>query len=336
MSIEAQDFAGLLRQDVQSSMFEGYDQQPSVIPQVTEVIPYSQGPKKMYWIEARAVKDSEGDERRPGGDIKEVTAHESRKIPYAWKLVASKITIPDEIKMFLQDAPNGMISDRLADDVRDIVRPQALMLGKERARKEEEIVASVFNNGGLTAGYAKLNQTIEIFDDANGDLGYDGKPPFVLSGNDRTARDGSTYYNGLNLTLSAANLDTALQLMESTNCFDEMGRTIHVRAGQLIIPPALKQAAIQIIRARALAGTGNNDANPYADLDLIVWNHLTDTDQWTLQDPTLKGFRFYEGGAPMVKVRDGGNFSAVIEVQWKYALNFREFRGMVSSRFATS
>jgi hypothetical protein len=325
MGIDARDFAGLLREDVESSMFEGYDQQVSIIPQVMEVVPFTAAPKKM-----------QGALRRPGGDIKELSAREVRRIPFAWKFIAEKIRIPDEIKMFLDQSPNGQVSDRLADDVRDLVKPQAVLLGKERARREEELAAGFFNNGGLTAGTPEMDQSIEIFQDAQGDLAYDGIEPFNLTGNARSAVDGTTYFNASALALSTTNLDTQLQLMESTNAFDEMGRTIHLRAGQLIIPPALKQTAVQIVAARALAGTGNNDANPYADLDLVVWNHLTDTDAWFLQDPTRKAFRWYDGGPPMVKVLEAENFSSVIEVQWKYACNMTDWRGIVASQVASS
>lgn len=336
--LEFKDFAGLLREEVRKVAFESYDQQPSVIPQVMEVVPFSQAPQdKMYWVESRAVRDTQTQERRPGEEIKESTAREARRIPYAWKYHAEKIKIPDEMVAYVQGAQDGMVSDNAADSVLEYIRPQARWFGKERARREEELAASFFNNAGLTAGHAALNQTIEVFEDAKGDLAYDGKPLVALSGNNHPAIDGSTYFNGLALNLTTTNLDTALQRMESSNAFDEMGRTIHVRAGQLIVPPALKQTAIQIVAARALAGTGNNDANPYADLDLIVWNHLTDTDAWFLQDPTLKALKWYDGGPPMVKVGEKvENFSSVIAVQFKYACNVDEWRGFLGSNCSSA
>ena len=336
MSIEAADFAGLLREEVQTSMFESYDSQQSKIPALFDVIPFSQAPKKSYWVDARAVKDSKGQERRPGEDVKKLSAREARRIPYAWKQHAGLIEIPDELTRWITEASGSLVSDRAADSILEFVRPEARWFGEERARREEELAAEFFNNGGLTAGHAAFDQTIEVFEDAQGKLCYDGTEAFNLTGNARAAVDGTTYFNAVALSLTATNLSTVMQRMESSNCFDEMGRTIHLRAGQLIVPPALKQTAIQIVSAQALAGTGNNDANPYADLDVVVWNHLTDTDAWFVQDPTRKAFRWYEGGPPMVKVEEKAEFVSKIAVQSFHAANLQDWRGIVASNVSAS
>lgn len=335
--LEFRDFAGLLRTEVRRTMFESYDKQPSRIPQIYEVVPFGQAPQKMYWVDARAVKDTQGEERRPGEDVKQVSAREARRIPFAWKFIAERLVVPDELTMFVQQSPDGMVSPNAAESILEHLRPQARWLGEERARREEEIAASAFNNGGLTAGHSVFNQTIEVFEDANGDLCYDGKPAFNLTGNARAAIDGTTYYNGLALGLSAANWKTADNLMASTNAFDEMGRSIHLRPSQIIVPAALRHDVMQIRDAGGLAGSANNDANTFRDYEVVDWNFLTDSDAWFIQDPMRKAFVWYDGGPPMVKVEESAsNFSSTIAVQFKYALNLRDWRPIVGSNFATS
>jgi len=63
----------------------------------------------------------------------------------------------------------------------------------------DKIVADIFNYGGYTAGHeATFNQNsarINLTTYASPNLCYDGKPFFTREGNERTAKNGSTYFN---------------------------------------------------------------------------------------------------------------------------------------------
>lgn len=57
----------------------------------------------------------------------------------------------------------------------------------------------------------------------------------------------------------------------------------------LIVPPALQEEAWTIVNSIAKPGTANNDANFAAStgLNVVVWDYLTDTNNWFLADPRL-------------------------------------------------
>jgi hypothetical protein len=339
MAIAFADFAGLLREEVERVSFESYSVEPSVIPRIFDVRPASEAPSgRLYWTESRAVRDSKLEKTEPGEDIKLGSAREGRLIPYRWKFFKHRIEVPDEFVRFGQVLEGNMISDSLADSIMDYVRPQARWFGNERARREEEYAADFFNQGGLTAGHEVFDQTFPgLYIDPKGDLCYDGLPLFALTGAPRSALDSTTYFNGIASSLTATNLKTLINRVEDSNAYDEMGRKISLMVDTVLVPKALRHTASEIIRAGALAGTANNDANSLADLEPVSWNFLTDTNAWFVLQAN-KGIRWYRGpDAPVVKVGDKlENMSTGIAVSAQWAANVDDWRYLGGSNFSTS
>ena len=80
----------------------------------------------------------------------------------------------------------------------------------------------MFNNGGALSGDWVLNGTHTNNTDSSGNLMYDSKPLFNLTGNTRSTKSGGTYYNSVaSLSLTPANFETVYNLHTATNNRDE-------------------------------------------------------------------------------------------------------------------
>ena len=139
---------------------------------------------------------------------------------------------------------------------------------------KETFAANFFNKGGLTSGASIFNNTITgIVTDPSGDLVYDGKPFFNLTGNQRSAKaHATTYYNGIASALDSSNLQTLYTLMTSTNNRDEKGDIVNITPNILLIPKALSFTAKSILESDRLisASSVSPDKNVTQNLDGLL------------------------------------------------------------------
>lgn len=151
-------------------------------------------------------------------------------------------------------------------------------------RTMEEQAAIPFNHGGKTAGYSWFNGTVPgVVTDSAGNFVYDGKPMFNLSNNTRSGKVSGTYYNGLALTLTQANVQTAYLLGTDTNAYDERGNRISLDFDTLLIPASAQFTADVLIKTDRVTTSANNDINPLQGMfNPIVWRQLTTSTAWYL------------------------------------------------------
>lgn len=205
-------------------------------------------------------------------------------------------------------------------------------------RKREKFAADFFNKGGLTAGDKTFNNSIpgKVID-ASGDLVYDGKPFFNLTGNARSSLKGGTYYNGHALPLSDTNLKTVYTHMTSTSAYDEKDEKIAIRPTAILVPPGLKFTTENILQATNVLNSANNDVNTVRGLvEPIVNPYLTDADAWFLGVPKqgLKWsnrqqvvLRFFQNPITL-------NYCATADARWGAWVN--DWRYWQGSQFSTS
>lgn len=97
----------------------------------------------------------------------------------------------------------------------------------------------------------------------------------------------TTYNNLVSGGLSVATLKTAIGLIEQTP--DDMGKMMRLRPRRLIIPPALKATAQQVINQGIVYESGGPDFNKNLfsqyGLEIVVWPELQDVSStaWFLQ-----------------------------------------------------
>ena len=138
----------------------------------------------------------------------------------------------------------------------------AKMLGRAAARTEQVYGASVLNNG-LDTAYTSLS---------------DGKPLFE---DDHPRADGgATQDNESTLSLGETNLETLILQMEGQ--LDDRGQMINVFPNKLVVPPALRKQALEILKSEKKSASADNDVNVYNGMEeyygtmkLIVWDYLS-------------------------------------------------------------
>jgi hypothetical protein len=220
----------------------------------------------------------------------------------------------------------------------DIVAERAAQFGDSLIRTKEKFGADFMNKGGFTSGDPIFNNSVAgVVIDPSGNLVYDGKPFFNLSGNLRSSLNGGTYYNGHALALSATNLQTVYTHMVSTSAFDETDERISIRPTTLYIHPALKFTAENILQANNIVGSANNDINPMRGIVSVIENpYLTDTDAWFLGTPK-EGLKWANRQEPIIDFfQDPRNKNYCVTITCRFGAWVNNWRPWAGSNFSTS
>jgi hypothetical protein len=165
--------------------------------------------------------------------------------------------------------------------IKNLVKEVAAGWGETAKATREEFYARVFNKGGITTGDWIFNGTPESYaiTDSSGDLAYDSKPAFNLTGNERSSKGGGTYYNGHALSLTPDNLKTILNLMEGTNNRRENDTIMRIDANVLLYPKQLRFTAKEILNSTLAPYLSTNTDNSLNSiLEPIENPYLDDSD----------------------------------------------------------
>ena len=155
--------------------------------------------------------------------------------------------------------------------------------GRKLPVTKEKFYAKFFNYGAYTAGHDVFNGTIAggVVDDSSGDDIYDGNPFFYASHPDKV---GNTYSNtDTSETLSATSLRSKYLIFSTTNNRDERGDIIDLKPDTLLINPALKFTAQEILESEKIPGSQDNDINVLRTIvSPLEWSYISGTDDWFL------------------------------------------------------
>lgn len=135
------------------------------------------------------------------------------------------------------------------------------MLGRAAARTEQVHASSVLNNG-FDTNYTSYTDGKALFDDDH-----------------PRADGGSAQNNKSSLALSEVNLETLILMMEGQ--LDDRGQLISCFPNKLVVPPALRKQALEILKSEKKSDSADNDANVYngmqeyyGTMKLVVWDYL--------------------------------------------------------------
>jgi phage major head subunit gpT-like protein len=171
---------------------------------------------------------------------------------------------------------------------------------------------------------------------------YDGKALFAT---DHPLLDKAGVVNSNKLTgvLNDANLKTAIKMMRETK--DEAGNLIQFVPTKLIVPPALEDTAIRLLKSDLITGSANNDTNSYLKgkgIDIVVMDYLgtagggSDT-AWFLQDGSRHELNFFWRKRPEFKwAEEFDNFVAKYRGYMRYSFGVSDWRGLVGSSGTTA
>lgn len=165
---------------------------------------------------------------------------------------------------------------------------------------------------------------------------YDGKPLFAedhpLLDSDKTV---SNLAHG---PLNDENLKKAIQLMRET--LDEAGNLVQFKATKLIIPPALEDTAIRVLKSNQTSGTELNDTNQFLNnygIEIVVMDYLSETaggsdTAWFLQDGSRHELNFFWRIRPEFKWDESfDDFVAKYRGYMRYSFGVSDFRGLIGS-----
>lgn len=178
---------------------------------------------------------------------------------------------------FPEFAKGFSVERKMFDDDRyNIINKRPAGLAISANRRRETDAAFIFNNAFASSGVNLDGVTIDT-------TGSDGKP-MCADDHTSTAPDGPTARsNRGTLPLSHASLQTARNAMRAT--LDDRGGKISVTADTLLVPVALEETAWSLIEAAGVVDTNTHNPNIHqGKYKLIVWDYLTDDNNWFLID----------------------------------------------------
>lgn len=234
-----------------------------------------------------------------------------------WEFLVKYHTYSDGIALSKEAVEDTMKLGNLLKDL-------SQSWGKQVRIAKEEMGALVFNNGGDLLGEWVFNGSHTGNTAAYGDMLYDNKPLFNLTGNTRSSKGGGTYYNSVaSLTLTPANFETVYILHTATNNRDERDNVVKNPCDTLLVRPGADRfLADRIIGSeRGMPGGQLNDTNPYYKLvSVIDWDYLSSTEAaFFVGKKQSLDFQFHERQQPEIRFfRDEDNLG------YKASINIRQ------------
>ena len=312
-----------LVEDKYDFMIDAYDSTKGLIDTLYEVKTKNQGgyDQSTSWIAAGTL------EQKTTPDDMTVTYRRPSEGYTAYSVYRN---FTDGVELNLTEV-DDMPKSKAADLVEEHVRSW----GVKMRLTEDKFGASLFKNGGKTAGHDDFDAVYGANSFVTNGLAYDSKPAFTRSNNTRTSKGQGTYHNALALPLNVTNLGSLYDRIFVDNAYDERDEEIELASMgtvALLYPPQLRRAAVQAVESEYLPGTDQNDVNPlYKACKLIEWSLLrANSTAWYLG--LLKmGLTFYHRGAPQIRMfrdEDSGAYkaSARMRAGWMF-WNFRFWGG---------
>jgi phage major head subunit gpT-like protein len=171
---------------------------------------------------------------------------------------------------------------------------------------------------------------------------YDGKALFSTA-HPLLDAGGKTFSNRLTGALNDENLKKALMIMREVP--DEAGNPAQFKATKLIIPPALEDTAIRLLKSTQITGGNLNDTNQYLNgqgIEIVTMDFLSaaaggsDT-HWFLQDGSRHEMNFFWRVRPEFKwEEDFDTFVAKYRGYMRYSYGVSDWRGLIGSTGATA
>lgn len=255
----------MMKDQAYSYFWENYDLTPPKYEQIFDVVQSDRAYEKF----TTAIGLGELLEKPEGEDLQTDAPMES------YTVVCKNRTFGRIVRMSYETVQDAQAVENILTDTVG-TWSQKLPITKEK------FYAKFINKGAFSAGHDVFNGTITgVITDSSGDLIYDGKAFFATNHADKV---GNTYANYVaSRSLTHANLKTTYNTYVNTNNRDERGDIIELMPNVLLIPPALRFTAQEILNSTLIPGSMDNDTNVLAGIvQPVSWAYLTDTDGWFL------------------------------------------------------
>ena len=236
----AADWPDLLETDFRTIYFNQYRSLPSMVPDLFNVQKSEQAFEKTSGV------GMVPDFTEFTGKITEVNPQQGYDKTFTFTEYASKIEIQRKLA---------------ADDQYRVMSRYPKGLATSASRSREKLGAQVF----------ALAFTFEPSDGDGAEL--------CASDHGSNVAGVATQSNEGTSALSATNMETTRINMH--NFTDDIGEKISISPDTIIIPRNLEQTGWEIINSKGKVDTANNNANFHqGKYKLVVWDRLTDTNNW--------------------------------------------------------
>lgn len=317
-------FTELMTRDMYGYFLERYATHNPVYPLLFEVREMQGG----YDKNTSGIGLGQLSERKEGSEIV------ASNLMEGFTVLCKARTFSDSFFMTME-----FVEDSTPEKISNVISQFAGTWAQGVTATKETFAAKFFNRGGYTAGDDVFNNTITgVVDDPTGNLIYDGKPFFALSGNNHPAKDGSTYYNSLGaLSLSDSNLKTAYNLITNTNNRNERGEIIALMPDVLVTSPNLRFTAKALLESDRITGSANNDINSVQNLvSHVEWQYITGSDDWYL-GKAKSGIVFYERKQPVIDVYQNEiDKKYYVTIDTRFGATVENWRPWVGANLSTS
>ena len=211
----------------------------------------------------------------------------------------------------------------------NLIKDLAATWGKFVRIAEEDMGATVFIHGGDLLGEWVFNGTHTGNTATYGDMLYDNKPLFNLTGNSRSSKASGTYYNSVaGLTLTPGNFETLYNLHTATNNRDERDEIITNPADTLLTRVGADAfLAERLLNTEKMPNGQLNDVNPYYKIVTpIAWDYLTETAFYLGKRQSDK-FQFHKRQLPEIRFfRDENNRGYKVSIDIRQGVLIKDWR----------
>lgn len=130
------------------------------------------------------------------------------------------------------------------------------------------------------------------------------------------------------LALNATNVETTRINMHAFK--DDIGELISVMPDTITIPRALEQTGWEIINTKGKVDTANNNANFHqGKYKLVVWDRLTDTNNWFMSDYSMqKEYQLWWNREPVqfFQDKDSNTMTAIYLGYYRVGIGWDDWR----------
>ncbi len=193
--------------------------------------------------------------------------------------------------------------------------------GRAAARRRERDGATIFNNAfSVDATFITHTEGVAMCSDSH-----------------ITTTDASTstgFDNLITTALTATNVTTAAIQMQ--NFRGDQAERISVVPDTILIPPNLYETAYEIVTSMGKVDTAENNANVhFGQYKIIVWNYLTDTNNWWLMDSQLMADSLWWFDRISLEFAEIGDFDTLVakyRSYMRYSLGYRDWRPFLGAQ----
>lgn len=285
------DLISVFMKDSYKAVFEAYDKEDTVYDQIYQVKTgvSGAGDKSTQLIGAGPLTRHTSE----GQDVQFKSPVEG------WSFYVKYWTYSDGLAFTKEASEDGI-------KFRNLIKEFAGTWGEQVRIAKEELAARVFNAGGATSGDWTLNGSHTGNTAPYGNMLYDNKPLFALSGNNHPTKGGGSYYNSIaGLDITPGDFERIYNLHTATNNRNERDQIVRNPADTCLVKPGASYfKAWKIFNTeKGMPGGDLNDANPYYKMcKVVAWDYLNDTDPVAyVGKAKSSGLQFHERQNPEIR-----------------------------------